>query len=655
MWNNVFFKASFERRKKEGTGPFATYHMNENLGFMPTNEGIKHVEENNTLVIEKEMSGPTFATLLHEISKCVQEEPQHWKNKPKSLLLTASFVAAQNMSVRQLCQQPRELVEETACHLPPTEIVDFMRMNKFLYGLKGYFTPSALQKFLLHFYKTYERTDLKRYTKQYMKRVKKCMKWAVFDITREEMKQARPLDWVITSLGCFKQLEQFDARFVTEFRFFSLKFRHERQYLRFPIPKVPFMLSRIVPEKDYSESDLPELDDDFEKHKTAYLGPIDLKNEFFTLLCAMEEGVWRGSHHEVLAYGAQLLCEEKFLSSQVLQKYYLFVWGNMAVSLSKLHVPELFPLSCLEKMIPQCFAFKIDAMHFKQQVMAAYEQYEEEEELFSQMFEIIPTCSFFFRKIVIVHMSAVQKMVEDMLMEIYGGLKMCENKRDDHLQDEINRLVKRLLKECDKNIKLMHVLCSITKSCEYLEDYEHQISVMKVYKEICVCFQMEWVTEQDFHPIMVNIRNHISFPWNYKIKVDTFNEYHQQLFDLKRELQKQTRMVYPKAWADVCYFQLLFLKALRDPQPQNFTDVLYYDAVFIYSLLNHPREKRLENLYKRHQPFTKPRFEDKVESMCSILWLVKNAPRVKTLIRNGISSAEKFDLWDASSYWQPLR
>jgi hypothetical protein len=41
--------------------------------------------------------------------------------------------------------------------------------------------------------------------------------------------------------------------------------------------------------------------------------------------------------------------------------------------------------------------------------------------------------------------------------------------------------------------------------------------------------------------------------------------------------------------------------------------------------------------------------------MCSILWLAQKAPRVKGLIRHGISSAKKFDLWDASSYWKALR
>ena len=653
MWNNVVFKASFERVKKIGQGPFATYHMNENLGFMPTAEGLNHVNENHTLMIEKELSGPTFANLLHEISKCVQEEPQYWKNKPKSLLLTSSFTVAQQMTAKQAKNQPKEYVEATACHLPATELEEFLRLNKYMYGLSQYFSHDGLQKLLFHFFKTYSRSDLKPYTKVQLKRAKRSLKWSTFDVTKQQMKKYVGLNWTLTSLGMFKQLEQFDSRFLTEYRFYALKFKHEKQYLRYPLPRVHFSLSRIVPEKDYSECDLPDLDADFEIHRHPYDGPLEVKNHFFIILCAMEESMWRGSHHEVLAYGADLLCEPKFENHPRLEKYFLFVWGNMAVSLAKLHLPEIYPLSCLEKMIPKCFAFEIDAMHFKQQVMAAYEQYDDEEKIFLELLDLVPTYSAFYRKIVFVHMSATEKRLEDMLMGIYAMHVLIEE--NPHLGGcAARRIEKTFHKECDKHMKLMHVLCSITKSKEFCEDYEKQILMMKLYKEMQKCFDNLCKTE-DFHAVASGLDNHVTFSWNLKIHVDSFEEYYQQMMDLKRELQKQTRMVYPKVWADVCYFHLLFLKALRDPQPDVFSELLYNDALYIYSNLDHPRAGRLETLFKKHESFEAPKFEAKVNPHCTIHWLVKNAPRVKGLVRNGISSAKKFDLWDASSYWKALR
>ena len=128
MWHNVIFKASFERVQKEGPGPHATYHMAEEMGYMPPEEGVKHVNDNVTLLVEKQLTAPEFSNLLHEISKFVQEDPGPWKNKPKSLLYTASFVSAQNLTVEQTKQLPQILVEETACHLPAHELVDFIKL-----------------------------------------------------------------------------------------------------------------------------------------------------------------------------------------------------------------------------------------------------------------------------------------------------------------------------------------------------------------------------------------------------------------------------------------------------------------------------------------------------------------------------------------------
>jgi hypothetical protein len=651
MWNNVVFKASFERVKKYGKGPFATYHMNENLGFLPTNEGIMHVNDNHTLVIEKEMTGPDFANLLHDISKYVQEEPVLWKNKPKSLLLTASFAVSQSMTAKQANEQPRELVEATACHLPATELADFLKLNKYMYGLREYFSIDGLQKFLFHFFKTYQRSDLKPHTKAELKRAKKSIKWAVFDMTRQNLKSSKKLDWAFSFLGLMKQLDQFDAQCLFEYRFFALKSRYNKQYVRFPVPDVLFPLSRIVPEKDYSESDLPELDEDYEKHEREFKAPLELRDQFFTLMCGMEEAMWRGSYHEVFAYAAHLLCEEKFVTNVELQKYFLFVWGNLAMCLAKLHIPELFSLSCLDKMKPCCFAQQIDVLYTKQVVMAAYEQYDEEEKLMLEMLEIVPTYSAYFRKMIQTHMSAVQKKIEDMLMQDFASLREWHKTKNDDLDNELRRLEKAIMEECDKHIKLMHVLCTITKSRAFCEEYEVQIHIMKLYKQIRYCFRHEWKEEDEFYPILCCIHNHISMTWNYKIKVDSFEEYHQQMLDLKRELQKQTRMLYPKVWADVCYFHLLFLKALRDPEPTIFSQMLYDDALYIYSNIDHPRASRLEKLYKNGHVLEEPKFENKINPQCSIIWLAQKAPRVKGLIRHGISSAKKFDLWDADSYW----
>jgi len=59
MWHNVIFKASFERVQKDGEGPFPTYHMDRGMTFMPPAEGVQHINENVTLLMERELTCAT--------------------------------------------------------------------------------------------------------------------------------------------------------------------------------------------------------------------------------------------------------------------------------------------------------------------------------------------------------------------------------------------------------------------------------------------------------------------------------------------------------------------------------------------------------------------------------------------------------------------
>jgi len=655
MWHNVIFKASFERVQKEGPGPHATYHMAEEMGYMPPEEGVKHVNDNVTLLVEKQLTAPEFSNLLHEISKFVQEDPGPWKNKPKSLLYTASFVSAQNLTVEQTKQLPQILVEETACHLPAHELVDFIKLNKYMYGLRDFFTPNGLQKLLLHFYKTYQRPDLHPETKKQMKRVKKTLKWGVFATTRKEVARNVKFNWVLASLGLFKQLDQFDARFHLEYRFYALKFRYEKQSIRFPIPEINFTLCRIVPLLEDIPGDVAELDQPHVKYRDEFVPPSELKEKFFSYLCGMQESMWRGSWHEVLAYGAHILCHRNWSDIEDLQKYFLHVWGNLAVSLAKLHIPVYYTLSCLYKIVPLSYAFEIDLKHYKQQVLGAYGQYEKEKEIFTELMQIVPTYSKFFRQIIIAHMSATEKRVEDMLMDLIGGYAQLDHQRNAAMETEMMRIQKAIKKICNEHIKLMHVVCANSKSEIHIQDYELQIALMMLYKQMMVCIETEGETEEDFYPIMRRINTHLEYTWNYLIELDSYETYEREMDDLKSELQLQTRMAYPKSWADVCYLHLIFSKALRDFQPANFLTWLYEDALEIYTKLDHPRAHRLKKQYK-NGPGALPRrqFNTTCYSQCTIVWLTQNAPRVKGLIRSGVTSLKRFDVEERAGYWQGL-
>jgi hypothetical protein len=152
---------------------------------------------------------------------------------------------------------------------------------------------------------------------------------------------------------------------------------------------------------------------------------------------------------------------------------------------------------------------------------------------------------------------------------------------------------------------------------------------------------------------MQDLQTHLSFTWSFYMELETFDHYQGRMCNYKRELQMQTRMTYPKCWADVCYLHLILSRVLRDPLPASFLTWLYDEALKIYSKLQHPRAERLKKQYKVGAGvFVPVQFESNFNPECSIVWLTRNAPRLKELIRTGLTSLERFDTSFSFDYWK---
>lgn len=648
MSRKVIFKASVERAKREGEN--VTCRLSKDL---PLSEAAQLVNENRTLLIEKEMTSEEFYIFLHEISKFVQKEPGLWNNNPKSLMCYASFVSAQKLTAQQTTEQQPNLIEEMACHLPAKELLDFFALNDEEEGLQEFFTINGLQKFFAHFFKTYELPNLDPQLKKRMKDIKQRLKVSLVHLIDN-----RKANYAIMSLGLSRCIISFEENLRFEYLFFSLKFRYDSlfSFRRAPKPEVNALLAAFIPKTDRAVGDVAELEPQHVGERWAgieYETPQRTEDIFFSYLAAMEESVWRGSHYEVLAIGAHILCQRHWEERERLPKYFFHVWCNMALSLAKLNIPAYYALSCLQKLEPKCFAFEIDKKHFKQQIMSAYGQYDKEEEIFADLLEIVPSHSKFYRKIVNVHMSAVQKRVEDMLMELISYADELENESNEFLCLKMERLQNSIKIVCEKHIRLMHVVSSVTKYGDYLSDYDLEISYMKVYKHMAICI---WDVSKNFESIyqlMQHVETHLHFTWRFYMGLDDYNQYQVRMGDFKRELQLQTRMTYPKVWADVCYLHLIFSRALRNPQPAPFLTWLYDEALEIYCKLQHPRAERLKKQYKAGAGvFVPVPFENNFNPECSIVWLTQNTPRLKEHIRTGLTSLDRFDMRFSCTYWK---
>jgi hypothetical protein len=93
--------------------------------------------------------------------------------------------------------------------------------------------------------------------------------------------------------------------------------------------------------------------------------------------------------------------------------------------------------------------------------------------------------------------------------------------------------------------------------------------------------------------------------------------------------------------------------AIRHIDHADFFMGLYDEAIHIYSAHDNKRGELLQTCMKKIKVERSTQQNVVVEKNCTMYWIVKNAPRVKSLIRHGISSVERFDVWRTSSYWSP--
>jgi len=660
MLPSIHFKAEFVRHRMDPLkGARSVIHMDENLSYLSPSDSIIYVNENHKLVVEKVLSGPDFAKLIHDISDLAQEVPDRIKRQPQSLLYTASFAAAQKLNAEQAKNQPLQFVEATACHLPPEEIVDFLRINKFGIELHETFTRDGFQRFLLHVFKTCEKPTLTQLVEQDLKNAELKLSRNLFKITEEAAKNNRPFLWHLVALGCFSKITQFCPHNIYEFTFYTLKFHDTAPDLRYPIPDVPYILSRIVPEKD--TMDLPPVD----PVRTNFIEggmvpPADTREHFFLLLCAFAEARWRGCHHEVFAYAMHIMANEKFMQDPLLEKYQLHLWGGLAVSLAKIHAPEIYALSCLEKAkeFVKCHSHALDLLLMKQQIMAAFERSREEEACFQEMMKSVPMCSAFHRQSVLVHMSFKTKELEDRLLEIWSRRQQLNDASPQegfHGISAIVGLEYKFRKECFKYKKWIFKLCSTAPLPVQEYRYQAQVALMDCFIRLCYRCGEHARSDADFkrvmHNLWIGVSKHLKPLLAFLLQEDSFEAYYSTLQSLKKKIQEQTKTMNPLPWADVCYIHFIVLKIFQSVVPEIIITELYEAAYTIYKNNNHPRAERLECWVRDKRQYRRPAFDESVHKFCSIVWIAKTAPRVKALIRHGVSSATKFDLPNTSYYW----
>jgi hypothetical protein len=673
MLHNVVLKATFERTASDGEAEAAVpFHIADDSNFVEPDDIAESLEKNgHKITLTRTLNMGEFFAIFRDISKYLPNRPTNpfVVGNPCSLLAASSRVASQSLKSSFVAKQPRELAEQMACNLPPEELGDYIRKEKTIEDLRKEFTVDGLQLFLLHFFKTYSRCDLPEYIKSDLKLAKKMIKSTVYSMAMSQRKNEKNwrfyhIDWVFPALGCFQQLSQFAFRNDSEYIFYLLKFRHQQQYGRYPVPTVPFCLSRLVPERDYMIGDLTVLDDDSERNTRRYLPKETKHEEFLMLMRAIAEGAWRECHHEILAFSAHVLCNEDMLFHPYWKKYYFYVWGELAVSLAELNLPHTFPFSCLKKMrqyAEQCISFEIDGLLYEQKVYFACGQYELEELCFNKILKLVPKQSAFYLNSCKVHILCFKKQIEDLLAKDFAYRKDGHSTFNtffgmDVRKNALTKFEDNIETLLDKYKKLMHKMCATFSNEKKQVIFEQQLVLVTLWEELLMNIKYDYGSENKWQLLEASLvttncneRHFVSFYKGPLVQA----QYLHKMYELKKKVENHTKVINHLSWANICFSHFLMLKVIGLDRPE-VEDFLYNEALTIYSCHDHPRALTIKAHLVNHTQENSVVLKDspKIEPNCTIQWLLRNGPKVKQFVRLGISSVERFDLWLTAFDWE---
>jgi hypothetical protein len=191
----------------------------------------------------------------------------------------------------------------------------------------------------------------------------------------------------------------------------------------------------------------------------------DIEHYFFQQLMAMTSSFNHHQHHRVIAYAMDLLlcpkpkseqellnkttcpsdktpsffdtakrmktdfnniqnefqCKNfqhvKFQDDPYFARYFVYVWGMLAVAFAAVGIEPKFALFCIQKAekLALCLSEHIEVLLYKQKVFARFGWFQNETQVFNKLYPILPRISYFYQKTVFVHVWAAIAAVENLI------------------------------------------------------------------------------------------------------------------------------------------------------------------------------------------------------------------------------------------------
>jgi len=475
---------------------------------------------------------------------------------------------------------PKEVSEEIVPHMDALSLSEFIESKKGIMEIKESFSIHGFQKFLLHFFLLLDKelhiqTKIKmlQQYKQFKDEYKDHLDYLEpFQLGRgKSYNRITLVDWVVRSIGIFDGLDQTDAFISThEQNYFKSKFAIKNfPTLRVPIPVLPNKLLNLLP-SSVDESVLPHMN--LEKIERPPFKERDcLKNQFFHRLLALTEAFVFMRQHEVFAHGFELMSRNDFYNNPVLQKYYLNIYGMIAVALAQLNVDYNWCMLFLQKAIQfaNVCSQSLDILYYQQNVFMYHNVYRNENLAFQKLFAVVPVKSQFYIMSFKLHIKSFVYKTENDLFKV-----LCLKRSSNQTQASRDLMMRSLI-EIEYNLRkekrFVHSCLSVRQV--YEEVFEFSLALLEVY---FLCYLMLKRTESE-SPTISRAKAEI-LAHQLKLKSDYRAVFFRHLsdsdfFDMpyvvremnrtKEHLQTTERMYNNEHWGNICFTMFLLFEILK--------------------------------------------------------------------------------------------
>lgn len=547
--------------------------------------------------------------------------------------MTALYLT--NHSQHTIETLPIDIQFHIALYLKKLHLVNFIKCHKTIQNLKTLFSIYQFQMFIFHVIKQTEKTKYIPLENLYID-----FKFESETLAFKAMYKSVLCDinYTISSLGLPKSYQvlsyiiSYNAN-VMELAMHT-KFNKITLYNRFPIPQTfekydcIFELPQNYPTKIQDKKHILKQS----KH---------VQTTFFIYLTAMFDKMNKKSFAEALFYIIDVLNENNYLQYPFLSKYYIHLYGNLAIILSSLNMNNVLINTCIYNMQDVTFFLsdQLDFAFYKQTIYSIQYKYNQANDMFDYIFKTAPQESMFYKNSLILHLETYIEKFENWLLLINNLQKNDRYRCENH--EKVQDMCDLFEKDYNYLMKILHTVFSKGND-NYTKEY--------LYFEILNVFRLAFCYIDDnennvfdnasskFEAMYKSLKfeNH---PLNYFFKL--FAEigsytWYDFLHDFERErkrIELETHVKNSLPWAKFCFTYLCLHVTF---QLEN--NVLFKtEALHFYKKINHVRYSLITN-----SPITQTESSQGVLPL-NVEMLYKYEPNLKNLYNFGIETALLFD------------